>query len=173
MQNREAEKLLCFFVTKRKKRTYIYKYILRRLIYDKQNFEKDSLCGYVSVDLRINDSYGNQSRYAGDGNCNAGVSKHLEQKLYIGYLRHKLDIFGNAALKQVNVTEDQDGTAEEKKRRIQDNRDMECVKNGNDSHDGKGETYQCSCKLQIEGYFHRRIGNSRILRIPEIIDKRK
>ena len=114
MQNGEAEKLLCFFVTKRKKRKYIYKYILRRLIYDKQNFEKDSLCGYVSDDLRINDSYGNQSRYAGDGNCNAGVSKHLEQKLFIGYLRHKLDIFGNAALKQVNVTENQDGTAEEK-----------------------------------------------------------
>jgi len=106
VQNREAKKLLCFFVTKRKKRTYIYKYILRRLIYDKQNFEKGSLCGYVSADLRIDDSYGDQCRFAGDGNCGAAVPKHLKQKLYIGYLGHKLDIFGNTALKQVDVTED-------------------------------------------------------------------
>ena len=106
MQNREVKKLLCFFVTKRKKQSYIYKYILRRLIYDKQNFEKDYLCGYVSVNLRINDGYGNQYWLVGDGNCGSDVPKHLKQKLYIGYLGHKLDIFGNTALKQVDVTED-------------------------------------------------------------------
>ena len=55
MQIGEAKKLLRFFCHKARKTSYIYKYILRRLIYDKQNFEKNSMLGHVLGAVRFND----------------------------------------------------------------------------------------------------------------------